>query len=279
MKKCVLFVFMLTLFTMCWTGCSDKKPTVSDSTAVDSVADSAETDTMEQIITDTPMPKAADELFDDLFFNFAANRKLQYKRIMFPLKVYNGKHIDSLLKTQWKMEHFFMRQGYYTLIFDNVKQMDVVKDTSINHVVIEKISLHKNHVKQYVFNRVNGQWMMTAINNQAVYQSTNSSFLKFYQRFAVDSAFQCKGLSDPVKFIGPDPDDDFSTMEGIITPDTWPAFAPQLPSGLIYNIIYGQQYKDSKKKIFVMRGIANGLEVEMTFIKKGNIWRLSKLVN
>jgi hypothetical protein len=279
MKKCVFLLVALALLTMCWTGCTDKKPVANDSTAVDTMADTTATDTMEQIIADTPMPKAADELFDDFIFNFAANRKLQYKRVQFPLKVYNGSHVDSLTKGQWKMEHFFMRQGYYTLIFDNVRQMNVVKDTSINHVVIEKISLHKNHVKQYVFNRVNGQWMMTAINNQAVYQSSNASFLKFYQKFAVDSAFQSRSLSDPVKFVGPDPDDDFSTMEGIITPDTWPAFAPKLPSGLIYNIIYGQQYKDSKRKIFVMRGIANGLEVEMTFVKVGKTWKLSKLSN
>ena len=31
-------------------------------------------------------------------------------------------------------------------------------------------------------------------------------------------------------------DDDFSTMTGDIEPETWPAFAPQLPHGMIYNI-------------------------------------------
>ena len=30
------------------------------------------------------MPKAADELFDDFFFNYAANRKLQLKRTTWP---------------------------------------------------------------------------------------------------------------------------------------------------------------------------------------------------
>lgn len=32
-----------------------------------------------------------------------------------------------------------MRQGYYTLIFDNRKQMNLVKDTTIDHVIIEKV--------------------------------------------------------------------------------------------------------------------------------------------
>lgn len=41
------------------------------------------------------------------------------------------------------MEHFFMRQDYYTLIFDNQKQMKLMKDTTIDHVVIEKVFYSK----------------------------------------------------------------------------------------------------------------------------------------
>src|SRR5574344_757629 len=154
MKKCVFLLVALALLTMCWTGCTDKKPVANDSTAVDTMADTTATDTMEQIIADTPMPKAADELFDDFIFNFAANRKLQYKRVQFPLKVYNGSHVDSLTKGQWKMEHFFMRQGYYTLIFDNVRQMNVVKDTSINIRIGDLLVIHDNAKLASCLNRV-----------------------------------------------------------------------------------------------------------------------------
>lgn len=43
------------------------------------------------------MPKAADELFDDFLFNFAASRKLQRQRVHFPLPVYrNGKVIKQI---------------------------------------------------------------------------------------------------------------------------------------------------------------------------------------
>lgn len=34
-----------------------------------------------------------------------------------------------------------MRQDYYTLIFDNQKQMKLMKDTTIDHVVIERCSI------------------------------------------------------------------------------------------------------------------------------------------
>ena len=281
-KLSFLSVLLAVLTVVCFTsvGCSDKKPAqVHDSTSVDSVvADTQTVDSTEKLIEETPMPKAADELFDDFVFNFAANRKLQMKRVHFPLPVYhNDKLVKSIGKRAWKMEHFFMHQDYYTLILDNQKQMNLVKDTAIDHVVIEKVFYAKKTVQQFLFNRINGEWMMTSINYKPMYSNMNASFLKFYGRFATDSAFQAKHLHNPVKFVGPDPDDDFSTMSGDIEPETWPAFAPQLPHGMIYNIIYGQKYAESNQKIFVIRGIANGMETILTFKRVHGKWMLTKL--
>lgn len=281
-KLSFLSVLLAVLTVVCFTsvGCSDKKPAqVHDSTSVDSViADTQTVDSTEKLIEETPMPKAADELFDDFVFNFAANRKLQMKRVHFPLPVYhNDKLVKSIGKRAWKMEHFFMHQDYYTLIFDNQKQMNLVKDTAIDHVVVEKVFYAKKKVQQFLFNRINGEWMMTSINYKPMYSNMNASFLKFYGRFATDSAFQAEHLHNPVKFAGPDPDDDFSTMSGDIEPETWPAFAPQLPHGMIYNIIYGQKYAESNQKIFVIRGIANGMETILTFKRVHGKWMLTKL--
>lgn len=281
-KLSFLSVLLAVLTVVCFTsvGCSDKKPAqVHDSTSVDSVITDTQTvDSTEKLIEETSMPKAADELFDDFVFNFAANRKLQMKRVHFPLPVYhNDKLVKTIEKRAWKMEHFFMHQDYYTLIFDNQKQMNLVKDTAIDHVVIEKVFYAKKKVQQFLFNRINGEWMMTSINYKPMYSNMNASFLKFYGRFATDSAFQAEHLHNPVKFVGPDPDDDFSTMSGDIEPETWPAFAPQLPHGMIYNIIYGQKYAESNQKIFVIRGIANGMETILTFKRVHGKWMLTKL--
>lgn len=281
-KLSFLSVLLAVLTVVCFTsvGCSDKKPAqVHDSTSVDSViADTQTVDSTEKLIEETPMPKAADELFDDFVFNFAANRKLQMKRVHFPLPVYhNDKLVKTIGKRAWKMEHFFMHQDYYTLILDNQKQMNLVKDTAIDHVVIEKVFYAKKTVLQFLFNRINGEWMMTSINYKPMYSNMNASFLKFYGHFATDSAFQAEHLHNPVKFVGPDPDDDFSTMSGDIEPETWPAFAPQLPHGMIYNIIYGQKYAESNQKIFVIRGIANGMETILTFKRVHGKWMLTKL--
>lgn len=279
MKRSVFVFVLVSAFMMFWSsGCSNKKPEASDSLALDSsMSDSSADDTLESIISETPMPKSADELFDDFIFNFAANRKLQLKRITFPIIVTKFGKTETLNKGQWKMEHFFMRQGYYTLIFDNVKQMNLVKDTTIDHVIIEKVYFANNTVKQYFFNRVQGLWMLQGINYKLISQTQNASFLAFYNRFANDTAFQKRSLANPVTFTGADPDDDFSKLTGTFDPEQWPTFAPQLPKGFIYNILYGQKYTQSNQKIFVLRGISNGLETELIFKRKGGRWKLVRL--
>lgn len=113
MRKTAFFFIALMIATALVTclSCTDKKPVANaDTILADSgLVDTTTTDTLEDIIAAQPMPKAADELFDDFFFNFAANRKLQKKRIHFPLPVYrNGKIEKRIEKGQWRMEHFFM---------------------------------------------------------------------------------------------------------------------------------------------------------------------------
>ena len=277
MKRILIAIVAGVLLMFSCTGGQTQR---TEKPQADSVADSigdTPLDTLEQLIVETPPPKAMDELFDDFVFNFAANKKLQLTRIIFPLAVQKGDTTEQLDKGQWKMEHFFMRQGYYTLLFDNDEQMRMMKDTSINQAIVEKIQLKKDLVKDYVFNRIRGTWMLREIRETTIAESVNASFLSFYQQFVTDKDFQTRSLNKAVTFVGPDPDDDFSMMEGIITSDTWEAFAPELPSKLIYNIVYGQPKHIDSEKIFILRGIANGLELELRFKKVNNRWLLMKM--
>ena len=279
MRKCAIFVVLILVTMMFWTaGCTNKTQSGADSLSADSV-DTAKVDSLDALLESQPMPKAADELFDDFIFNFAGNNKLQQARIKFPLLNVNNGDTSYIKKENWQIEHFFMRQGYYTLILDSRKQLNLTKDTNINNVTVEKIFLRKNYVKQYNFNRIRGEWMLTSINSHALQKNSNSSFLQFYQRFATDSAFQYKSLNETIDFSGPDPDDDFSELEGEIFPEQWDVLGPtDLPSGTIYNIIYGQKYVQNNYKVFLLRGIANGQELEMTFQRKGGAWKLIRLV-
>ena len=267
---CVLLMF----------SCTGKQAQRVEESQTDSVADTLDSvplDTLEQLLSEIPTPKAMDEFFDDFFFNFAANKKVQKARIIFPLTVHKANKDEQIEKNKWQMERFFMHQGYYTLLFDNDEQMQLSKDTSINQAIVERIQLKKNLVKDYVFNRIRGAWMLREIRESSMEENINASFLAFYQRFSTDKAFQVKSLNTTVKFVGPDPDDDFNLMEGLITPDTWEAFAPELPKKTIYNIIYGEPKSTGNGKIFILRGISNGLEMELRFKKVGERWLLMKM--
>ena len=267
---CVLLMF----------SCTGKQAQRVEESQTDSIADTLDSvplDTLEQLLSEIPTPKAMDEFFDDFFFNFAANKKVQKARIIFPLTVHKADKDEQIEKNKWQMERFFMHQGYYTLLFDNDEQMQLSKDTSINQAIVERIQLKKNLVKDYVFNRIRGAWMLREIRESSMEENINASFLAFYQRFSTDKAFQVKSLNTTVKFVGPDPDDDFNLMEGLITPDTWEAFAPELPKKTIYNIIYGEPKSTGNGKIFILRGISNGLEMELRFKKVGERWLLMKM--
>lgn len=274
------FVFAVFAMALLMFSCTGKKAGQQGEMSADSVADSTdmtETDTLELLITETPMPRAADAMFDDFIFNFVANKKLQKERIIFPLrKTENGK-TELTEKDQWEMERFFMRQGYYTLFFDNDKEMELMKDTAVNEATVEKIQLKKNRVMNYLFQRIKGAWMLKEIRVTTLDQNPNASFLAFYQQFVSDSTFQIKSLNETVQFVGPDPDDDFNMMEGVITPESWEAFAPTLPTKVLYNIVYGKPTPEGNDKIFLLRGVANGLEMELRFKKVGGRWLLMKM--
>ena len=275
------FLWPMLLCLLLTFSCTGKKAGVETDVPADSVGDSSQVvieDTLEQLITETPMPRAADAYFDDFIFNFTANKRLQFERIVFPLRVTEADGKTQMTeKSQWKMEHLFMRQGYYTLLFDDDAQMSHMKDTAVNEAIVEKIMLRKNQVKNYFFHRVRGAWMMYEVRTTPVEENANASFLTFYKRFTTDSVFQVQSINETVEFVGPDPDDDFNVMEGVITPDTWEAFAPQLPEKVLYNIVYGKPEAKDNKKIFLMRGVSNGLEVELRFKKVGGKWLLMKM--
>lgn len=273
----IALVVMAALMVSCGGKQTGKAGGETATDTVEVVADTSKADSLTAEVEELPMPKAADELFDDFIFNFAASRKLQLERILFPLKSFNGDKVKTISREQWTMDYFFMRQQYYTLLFDNERHMEIVKDTSLRHAVVEKIYFNTSSVIQYVFDRLRGAWMLTRINTIPISQSGNASFLTFYHSFATDPEYQAQHLSETVAFVGPDPDDDFAQMEGVITPDTWEAFAPDLPQRMIYNIVYGEPRKESDTKLFVLRGIANGLEMEMTFRRVNGSWRLTKM--
>lgn len=281
MRKGALIMVLAAVMTMLLgTGCSEKKEAQADSIVVmTDTVDTTSVDSVETIIAETPMPKAADELFDDFFFNFASNKQLQRNRILFPLTVKEGENTRQVQRQEWKMEKFFRTQGYYTLIFDNPKQMKLVKDTAVNTVVVEKIQLRNGTVEQFHFQRRDGQWVLSEINNIAYANTGNASFLTFLDKFLTDEAYQSQSIESPLPYVGPDPngEDENTSINTEIPAAQWQEFLPEIPNDVLYNIDYGQTNASSKQKILMFKGISNGLETQLVFKQNGADWKLVKL--
>lgn len=259
------------------TGCTQKNDAGGDTIVVDTMLTDS-VDSVSMIVDETPMPVAADELFDDFFFNYAASRKVQYERTLFPLSVTEYGKEKNIEKGQWKIEHFFMKQGYYTIILSSQKGLNLMKDTKVGDVTVERISMDKGVVKRWHFLRENGLWHLNDIATISLRQHYDAGFLTFYQHFVTDTEFQQQSLAETVTFTGPDPEDDFSTMTGEIMPEQWPMFVPWLPSGTIYNIVYGKDVvASSSTRYFLIRGIANGLQTDIVFVRNGKSWQLKKI--
>ena len=271
----VIVLIFATLFST--TGCTEKTGNKSDSICDSIFQDSLGTDTLETLLEETAVPKAADGLFDDFFFNFAANRKLQLSRIAFPLPLNTFGTLSTISKEQWKPEHFFMRQGFYTQVAGSYDDLESSKNRNITVATVEKVLMPENSVMQYIFRCTEGLWLLKEMRKQRLEENVNGEFYEFYNKFMRDSLFRQNSLAENVEFSGPDPDDDFSRIEGTIMAEQFSMFVPEIPRGTIYNIIYGKQPSMGNQRILVIRGVSNGFEIEMIFTKHNGRYLLTAL--
>lgn len=272
----VLFLCGVLMGILC--SCSDKKPETSALVEDETPKDS--TEEVEDSIPIIPQaPKAADKLFADFFFDFTTKKKIQMNRIKFPLEIVENGKTTLVQRGAWKMERFYQNQEYYTQIFDSEKQRESVSKKDVDTVVVEKIQLKKGIVEQYVFNHPDGFWILANINRVGLKDCKNASFLTFLQTFFADKKYQMAHVATPLKYVGPDPDgDDESTVvKRNIPASSWSEYVPEIPRDQIYNILYGQVYSEGNEKVFLFKGISNGLETELQFKKSGGNWKLVKI--
>lgn len=276
MKKLLVgFIFFSFLIS-----CGNRKTKIDPFATITEMVDSAgnKVDTLQQAEEkEEPKPMEADELFDDFIFNYASDDALQRQRTMFPLPYYNGDAPSKIEKKFWKHDYLFTKQSYYTLLFDKEEDMDMVGDTALKSVQVEWIYLKTRMVKKYYFERKKGMWMLEAINLRHIEEGENEDFVGFYTRFATDSLYQNRHISDPLQFITIDPDDEFSILETTLDVNQWYAFRPVMPADKLSNINYGQQNEDkSNTKILKVNGIGNGYSNIFYFRKRGGEWELYK---
>ena len=269
MNKFVRLGFLLLVCSFLFVSCD-----LSNGIKVANMDDKGEedTDSVEQVeeedelqlFEEPPLPKAADELFDDFFFNFVSNPKFQTSRVVFPLNVSGGKADHSLTSAEWSENDVFTSQEFYTTIYERDDELELKKDTSVNTVNVEWIHLNERRIDKYIFCRVDGKWMLTGMEKLSMDETPNGSFLDFYCRFSSDSVFQRQNIADPLPFNIP-LDEETGDMDGEefaeggveeLSPDDWFELAKEmpLPKDVLVNIEYGQAYfSENVKHLLVQK--------------------------
>lgn len=279
MKFRVFPILLLTCFLA--PSCGNKQS--NNEEEVDSLAvtqDSVLIDTIEtEVVPVAAPPKKADELFDDFVYAFMRNKKFQRSRIQFPLKnIVNGAN-EPISSTVWKHDPLYSGRDIYMTISPSIKAIGFSKDTSINHVFVQEICPRTSQVKQYTFERKNSQWKLYEIRHENVEKlSEGSDFLSFYCKFSTDPEFQAQSVAEVINVKTFD-EEEGREVDGIITAEQWPDFAPVLPKDEIMCVRYGKNYKNSDMRIVNLASPSGDAGVTMTFKKKNGEWTLVSYAN
>ena len=279
MKKLIVGICLLGWLASCGGGKKQTTAQEEDLALVDSMEMIADSLLLEEVEEEPVVPASADESFADFLYNFALDEKLQLRRILFPLPYYMDNKKDSIQKEEWVHDALFSQQEFYTMLYDNLDDVELEKDTASTSVRIEWIDLKANKMKRYYFERLYGWWKLEAIDDATMTKEDNGQedFYEFYERFANDSLFQAERVADPLPFVTPDPDDEFQILETTIQKSQWFTFQPQLPTEHLTNVNYGQRLdKNSRTRVIEMRGFGNGFCNTLYFRCRNGEWRLTK---
>lgn len=274
MKKIFLIFYALLLLTACTGNKAEKN--------ADDVSDiSAATDTTSIGIPEYPennTPDVADGLFDDFIYRFMRNQAFQNQRIKFPLSCKTDGKQSFINKKDWKFDRLYAGNDVYTMLFDNMNTMGKEKDSSVVHVAVEWVYLEQERVKQYIFKKEKGKWMLTELDTHALHDNPNRDFYQFYRSFSTDTAFQLKHIENPFAFKTYDPDS-YQELEGVLDVAQWEDYCPELPQKVITNINYEQSYTENKNRILVITSPSAGMSCILHFKKKQSGWVLVELDN
>ena len=279
MKKLIVGICLLGCLTSCVGGKKNTDAHEEQMEWADSIEAMADSLLVEEVEEEPVIPVAADESFADFLYNFALDERLQLRRILFPLPYYMDEQKDSIMKEDWVHDPLFSQQEFYTMLYDNLDDAELEKDTASTSVRIEWIDLKQKKMKRYYFERLYGWWKLEAIDDATMPKEDNGQedFYEFYERFANDSLFQAERVADPLPFVAPDPDDEFQILETTIQKAQWFTFQPKLPNEFLTNVNYGQRLNlNSRTRIIELRGFGNGFSNTLYFRCRNGEWRLTR---
>ena len=210
----IIIAVLAVITALCLSACGGQKATET-APIVDSMdvpVDTMAQDSIDSLAANQPIPKAADEYFNDFIYSFTSNRKYQLTRVRFPLPVQRGSQTTFIQRAQWHFTRLHFKEAVYTVFFDNKRSLDLEKSKTLKQVSIQWFHMKRGETESYLFHRGDdGQWRLEQIKYSSIDDYADAAFIKFYQRFASDEAFQRKHLAgedrhhrpQPVAFLPP----------------------------------------------------------------------------
>lgn len=263
-------------------SCKDSKMQNAFATDDEQEDDSVEAyvgDTLHLFAEEEEPPATVDELFDDFFYSFVDDARFQRQRIAFPLPCKEDEEETRLTGEEWQQFDRFDAQEFYSFIYEREQDVELQKDTAMQSVDVEWISLRDNRVEQFDFNRVGGKWTLTEVRKVPREKLPNGDFLTFYAQFVNDSTFQRESLAEPVRLILTSEDGEEENQEEELAADDWFNMKGDLPlpTDALICIDYGQACISQNRKTLMMQGLSNGLQMKFRFNKDGDDWKLIEI--
>ena len=197
MKKLIVGICLLGCLTSCVGGKKNTDTQEEQMEWTDSIEAMADSLLVEEVEEEPVIPAAADESFADFLYNFALDERLQLRRILFPLPYYMDNQKDSIMKEDWVHDPLFSQQEFYTMLYDNLDDAELEKDTASTSVRIEWIDLKQKKMKRYYFERLYGWWKLEAIDDATMpkealpiscitlLRARNSNFVAFCSHYLI----------------------------------------------------------------------------------------------
>ncbi len=253
----------MSLLWLCVLAVSCKFGT--EDTGDDGGADSTEVDSagLEQLdlFKEAVIPESADELFDDFLFSYISSQKFKDER------------------TKMRHETLSLTEDQSVIvIYERENDLELQKDTSLVHVLLEKIEWGEDQMELYDFNRIHGKWYLTGDSINSVFDTPNASFLEFLKSFITDADYQYESLRLPILFKCFSEDEE-EIITRHIEYDEWMELVNDLPDMKreVINIDYGQSLISTNRKSVLLKGLSNGLLITFHFDFSGGRWYLFEI--
>ena len=235
---------------------------ISDNSSNEALNDSTEVDSLGleelNLFEETVIPKAADEVFDDFLFSYISNASFCKQRTKGAVEPLEMNDDDAAV-----------------MIYERDNDLALQKDTTLQQVIVECIDWHTNSIRHYYFNKSQGQWFLSDVEDVDINDVPNAGFLGFLKEFLSDSLYRHESLKLPLmmKYYS---EEDEGLIEVEMSFDDWNELYHDLPrlDDYMYNVDYGQSLISNNRKSLLLKGMSNGLSMKFHFGYSDGHWQL-----